>query len=352
MLTIKDIARESGYSVSTVSRVLNNRRDVSPEAKKRITEIVAARHFVPNNNAKHLKQNSSKAIAVLVKGTSNMLFASIVEAIQKRVEATRYTVSINYIDENDNEVEEAAIVCREHKPRGMLFLGGNPRFFEQSFQKINVPCVLVTNQGADLGFDNLSSVSTDDEAAGEYAIDHLIGQGHKRIGILGGDFSLSHTSKQRYSGCVRSFQKHQISFEEQKYYEKSSFSYESAYGAMKRLLEKAEDITAVFAMSDVTAIGAIRAIIDSGRRVPEDISVMGFDGITMAEYYNPKLTTIQQQYQVLAVRSVEILLQNIDMEPVPVHEIIPFHLVQGESVKMIDASGKTETGRPDGSKQI
>lgn len=352
MLTIKDIARESGYSVSTVSRVLNNRRDVSPEAKKRITEIVAARHFVPNNNARHLKQNSSKAIAVLVKGTSNMLFASIVEAIQKRVEATRYTVSINYIDENDNEVEEAAIVCREHKLRGMLFLGGNPRFFEQSFQKINVPCVLVTNQGADLGFDNLSSVSTDDEAAGEYAIDHLIGQGHKRIGILGGDFSLSHTSKQRYSGCVRSFQKHQISFEEQKYYEKSSFSYESAYGAMKRLLKKAEDITAVFAMSDVTAIGAIRAIIDSGRRVPEDISVMGFDGITMAEYYNPKLTTIQQQYQVLAVRSVEILLQNIDMEPVPVHEIIPFHLVQGESVKTIDSSGETETGRPDGSKQI
>lgn len=337
MLTIKDIAKESGYSVSTVSRVLNNRRDVSPEAKKRITEIVAARHFVPNNNAKHLKQNSSKTIAVLVKGTSNMLFASIVEAIQKRVEATRYTVSINYIDEDDNEVEEAVIVCREHKPQGMVFLGGNPKFFEQSFQKVNVPCVLVTNQGATLGFENLSSVATDDEAAAEYAIDYLIGQGHKKIGILGGDIVLSHTSKQRYFGCVKSFEKHQISFDEQKYYEKSSFSYESAYEAMKNLLKKAEDLTAVFAMSDVTAIGAIRAIIDSGRQVPEDISVMGFDGITMAEYYNPKLTTIQQQYRVLAGRSVEILLQNIDWNVVPMHEIVPFHLVQGESVKKINA---------------
>lgn len=337
MLTIKDIAKESGYSVSTVSRVLNNRRDVSPEAKKRITEIVAARHFVPNNNAKHLKQNSSKTIAVLVKGTSNMLFASIVESIQKRVEATRYTVSINYIDEDDNEVEEAVIVCREHKPQGMVFLGGNPKFFEQSFQKVNVPCVLVTNQGATLGFENLSSVATDDEAAAEYAIDYLIGQGHKKIGILGGDIVLSHTSKQRYFGCVKSFQKHQISFDEQKYYEKSSFSYESAYEAMKNLLKKAEDLTAVFAMSDVTAIGAIRAIIDSGRQVPEDISVMGFDGITMAEYYNPKLTTIQQQYRVLAGRSVEILLQNIDWNVVPIHEIVPFHLVQGESVKKINA---------------
>lgn len=338
MLTIKDIAKESGYSVSTVSRVLNNRRDVSPEAKKRITEIVAARHFVPNNNAKHLKQNSSKTIAVLVKGTSNMLFASIVEAIQKRVEATRYTVSINYIDEDDNEVEEAVIVCREHKPLGMLFLGGNPKFFQQSFQKVNVPCVLVTNQGAALGFENLSSVATDDEAAAEYAIDYLVEQGHKKIGVLGGDVTLSHTSKQRYLGCVKSFQKQEIFFDEQKHYEKSSFSYESAYEAMKRLLKKAEGITAVFAMSDVTAIGAIRAIIDSGRRVPEDISVMGFDGIAMAEYYNPKLTTIQQQYRVLAGRSVEILLQNIDWNVVPMHEIVPFHLVQGESVKKIDAS--------------
>ena len=335
MLTIKDIAKESGYSVSTVSRVLNNRRDVSPEAKKKIDEIVSAHHFVPNNNAKHLKQNSSKTIAVLVKGTSNMLFASIVEEIQKKIEATKYTVNITYIDEDDDEVEEAVIVCRERKPLGMLFLGGNPQSFKKYFDAVNVPCVLVTNQGGELGFDNLSSVATDDEAAAEYAIDYLLEQGHRKVGILGGDFAVSHTSKQRYLGCVESFRKHEISFDEQRYYEKSRFSYESAYRAMKRLLEKAEDVTAVFAMSDVTAIGAIRALIDCGRRVPEDISVMGFDGITMAEYYNPKLTTIQQQYRILAVRSVEILLQNIDLNGAPVHEVVPFHLVQGESVKRL-----------------
>lgn len=333
MLTIKDIAKESGYSVSTVSRVLNNRRDVSPEAKKKIDEIVEAHHFVPNNNAKHLKQNSSKTIAVLVKGTSNMLFASIVEEIQKKVEPTRYTVNITYLDEDDNEVEEAVIVCRERKPLGMLFLGGNPKSFEQSFKAVNVPCVLVTNQGNELTFGNLSSVATDDVAAAECAVDYLIEQGHRRIGILGGDFELSHTSKQRYLGCIQSFQKHGIAFDESTYYEKSRFSYDSAYRAMKRLLEKAEDVTAVFAMSDVTAIGAIRALIDCGRRVPEDISVMGFDGITIGEYYNPKLTTIQQQHQVLAARSVEILLNYIDLNTSPVHEIVPFNLVQGESVK-------------------
>lgn len=334
MLTIKDIAKESGYSVSTVSRVLNNRRDVSPEAKRRIEEIVKQHHFVPNNNAKHLKQASSRSIAVLVKGTSSMLFASIVEEIQKKIEKTRYTVNITYIDEYDNEVEEAIIVCRERKPMGMLFLGGNPKSFEKSFQKVNVPCVLVTNQGNAVQFDNLSSVATDDQSAAECAIDYLIEQGHTKIGILGGDFEASHTSKQRYAGCIKSFTKHGIEFDETVYYEKTRFSYDSAYRAMQRLHQKA-DITAVFAMSDVTAIGAIRALIDLGVKVPDDVSVMGFDGVTIAEYYNPKLTTIQQQYKTLASRSIEILLDYIERNTSSVHEIIPFNLLQGESVKKI-----------------
>ena len=92
------------------------------------------------------------------------------------------------------------------------------------------------------------------------------------------------------------------------------------------------DITAVFAMSDVMAIGAIRALKDHGRKVPEDISVIGFDGIELADYYSPKLATIRQQYKLLARRSVEILFHLVDFDEEPVHEVIPFELVQGESV--------------------
>ena len=98
MVTIKDIARESGYSVSTVSRVLNHRNDVSPDAKKKIEKVVAAYNFVPNNNAKHLKQSNSKSIGVLVKGIQNMLFASIVEEIQCMIENTDYTLIVSYLD--------------------------------------------------------------------------------------------------------------------------------------------------------------------------------------------------------------------------------------------------------------
>ncbi len=334
-MTIKDIARESGYSISTVSRVLNQRRDVSPEARSRIMEVVSQYNFVLNNNAKHLKQTISESIAVIVKGTSNMLFASIVEEIQKIVEKTKYSVGVFYIDEDGNEVEQAILLCRERKPMGILFLGGNPHFFEERFSEVSIPCVLVTNQGDEMHFDNLSSVAVDDVQAGKCALDYLFEQGHRKIGILGGDLQGSYTSRLRLLGGEKSFEEHNQKFDADKYYVKARFSYESGYQAMNHLLEKAPDITAVFAMSDVMAIGAIRALRDKKLNVPDDISIIGFDGTTLADYYNPKLATIKQKYKTLAVRSVEIIFSLIEQESGVIHEEVPFELITGESIKKI-----------------
>ena len=328
MVTIKDIARESGYSVSTVSRVLNNRNDVSPDARKKIEEVVAKFNFVPNNNAKHLKQNNSKAIGVLVKGISNMLFAS--------VEKTEYTLVVSYLDEDADEVEQAILLCRERKPLGLLFLGGNPEYFHREFSGVDVPCVLVTNRANEMHFENLSSVATDDIAAARCAVDQLFVAGHRRIGILGGDFDKSYTSHQRVLGCEQSFSEHGAVLDVEHCYEKARFSFGSACRAMKRLIGKFPDVTAVFAMSDVMAIGAIRALRDLGYRVPEDVSVIGFDGTSLAEYYNPKLATIKQQHQTLANRSIEILFGQIELKKEPIHEIVPFEFVNGESIRVID----------------
>lgn len=336
MVTIKDIAGESGYSVSTVSRVLNNRNDVSPDARKKIEEVVAKFNFVPNNNAKHLKQNNSKAIGVLVKGISNMLFASVVEEIQRMIEKTEYTLVVSYLDEDADEVEQAILLCRERKPLGLLFLGGNPEYFHREFSGVDVPCVLVTNRANEMHFENLSSVATDDIAAARCAVDQLFVAGHRRIGILGGDFDKSYTSHQRFLGCEQSFSEHGAVLDVEHCYEKARFSFGSACRAMKRLIGKFPDVTAVFAMSDVMAIGAIRALRDLGYRVPEDVSVIGFDGTSLAEYYNPKLATIKQQHQTLANRSIEILFGQIELKKEPIHEIVPFEFVNGESIRVID----------------
>ena len=144
----------------------------------------------------------------------------------------------------------------------------------------------------------------------------------------------------RASSGLESFKMHGLEFDKDTYYENCRFSFDSAYRAMVRLLEKAPDITAVFAMADVTAIGAIRALKDKGFNVPEDISVIGFDGIELADYYNPKLTTIKQPARELAIRGVEILFNFIDFHAGSIHETVSVDLITGESVKKLASGGE------------
>lgn len=333
-MTIKDIARESGYAVGTVSRVLNNHPGVSEKAQKTIMEVVEKYHFRLNNNAKHLKQQTNSGIAIIVKGNRNMLFASMVELLQQSVKEKGYACLLYYIGEDDHEVEQALLVCRERQPLGILFLGSDLENFRERFAEVDVPCVLVTNSAETLDFPNLSSVSIDDTAAAEMAVEHLVSLGHEKIGILGGEMKgrrRSNPAKSRYEGCVNAFERMQIPFEAQVQFEGTQFTMEGGYHAMERLLDKMPNLTAVFAMADVMALGAIRAVKDRGLRVPEDVSVIGFDGIELGQYLVPKLTTIQQPGDEIASRCVDILLQCICEHKTAVNERISYTLVDGES---------------------
>lgn len=336
-MTIRDIARESGYGVTTVSRVLNDQPNVSDEARERILEVVRRTNFHLNSNAKRLKQQTSTGIAVVVKGSKNMLFPSILEQVQSHLVDTGYACLINYVDEDDNEVEEAARICRELRPLGILFLGGDIEHFESGFLHISVPCVLMTGSAFDLGFDSLSSVTTDDAFAAECAIEHLLALGHSKIGVLGGFIESSYPSLQRYRGCIRAFERHRLNFDAECQFVASRFSLSDGYAAMERLLGRMPDLTAVFAMSDVTAIGAIRAIRDRGSRVPEDISVVGFDGIEMGSFLTPKLATVRQDGEAIASRSVKLLLNAIQNDSAAAHEIVPFCFSPGESARRLEA---------------
>ena len=334
-MTIKDIAKESGYAVGTVSRVLNNHPDVSEKARKTIMAVVEKHHFKLNSNAKHLKQQASSGIAIIVKGSQNMLFASIVERLQRLMSEKKYAPFIYYIGEEENEVERAERVCLERHPLGILFLGSDLEFFKERFDRLEIPCVLVTNSAAELGFDNLSSVSTDDEAGAQAAVTHLLKLGHRNIGILGGYMEKSHAAHTRYKGCEKAFAEQGIKLEPGRQYRSAFFSMEEGYHAMEQLFEQMPDLTAVFAMADVPAVGAIRAIRDRGLRVPEDVSVMGFDGIELGNYLSPRLTTVRQARERIADRSLEILLSDIAGERPAVHELLPFDIVEGESAAKI-----------------
>ena len=334
-ITIKDIAREAGYAVGTVSRVLNNHPDVSDTARAKIMEVVKKHHFELNNNAKHLKQQASNGVAIIVKGSQNMLFASIVEQMQGMLTDKGFACIIYYINKTENEVETAVRICAERRPMGIMFLGYHLPNFRDRFQAINIPCVLVTNSAENLNFKNLSSVSIDDTQAAKAAVEHLVKLGHREIGVLSGHTDISNMAYSRYIGCKEAFESHNLPFNRDKQFIECFFSMAEGYNAMQQLMKNIPDITAVFAASDVMAVGAVRAIKDSGRLVPEDISVIGFDGLEIGEYLYPKLTTIKQNRDIIARQSVEILLDSIDNQRDAVHITVPFELVIGESTKQL-----------------
>ena len=321
----------SGVGVATVSRVLNHHPDVSEETRRRVMAVVEEQGFQPNNNAKHLKQQASTSIAIIVKGTMNMLFADLVERCQQLLQDAGQDAAVYYLDEDDNEVSYALRLCRERKPLGILFLGGDLESFRTEFQHISVPCVLLTNSAGELGFPNLSSLTTDDEEAACQAIRYLADQGHRRIGLLGGNRSPTQIGCRRVQGCRRAFNELSLPFDP-RWSELCRYSFSDAYDAAKRLLERCPELTALFCLSDVIAIGAIRAIRDLGRRVPEDVSLVGFDGIPLARFSVPRLTTVRQDTQQLAQQGVELLLRGLRRPCAPVHGAVPFQLLPGESV--------------------
>lgn len=331
-MTIKDLAARTGYAVATVSRVLNNHPNVSEKARRVIMEAVEESGFQLNANAKQLKQQHATSILVVVKGTANELFGELVESIQSQVAETQYPLLVDYLDEDSNEVRRAVQLCREKKPLGIVFLGGNTHNFQADFGKIDIPCVVVTNDMSRLDFPNLSSVSIDGREACRCAVDFLIAQGHREFVVIGGERVISDTGRSRYEGCLESFRAHNIAFDEELDYRAVRFSYQDGYNAALDLLEKGRKFTALFAVADVMAIGAIRALRDKGLRVPEDVSVMGFDGLALGSYLIPQLSTVAQPAKQLARRSMEILFSQIEEEAGAVHESVPFALWERESV--------------------
>ena len=334
-MTIKDLAEKSGYSVATVSRVLNNHPNVSSKAREEISRLVEEYGFQINTNARQLKQHAN-SILVVVKGTSNEMFAEMIETIQSLVDKTHYPLHVDYMDEDGNEVLRAIQLCREKKPLGILFLGGNSRNFQKDFGKIEIPCVLVSNDASGLPFDNLSSVCTDDRQAARCAMDSLIAQGHRKFVIVGGDREVSDTSRLRYEGCLQSFRKHGIEYDEELDYRGVRFSYQDGYNATQQLIANERKFTALFAFSDVMAIGAIRALHNNGLRVPKDVSVMGFDGLMLGSFLVPQLSTVIQSARIMAQRSVEILLNHIEHGGHAHHEAVPYALQHRESTRRAD----------------
>lgn len=334
-MDIRDIAARSGYGVGTVSRVINDQPNVSDRARKRILAVMAECGYEPNSNARYLKMRSQTPVAAFVMGVGNRLFDDILGPLQASLAAEGEEVVVTYLDDDAREVRAAVDYQHARNPKAMVFLGGEPRYFAEAFHEIEVPSVLVTNSAADLGFANLSSVTIDNEAAAGRAVAHLWERGHRRIGVLGGSRDENSVSAQRLRGVERALAERGARLDYGRDYEPCPFTEAGGYEAARRLLGRAGDLTAVFALGDAIAFGARRAAADAGLAVPDDLSLVGFDDISFSQFCVPRITTIRQDSALLAERSVRILLTSLHDGSPAAHEVVPFELVERESVRTL-----------------
>ena len=334
-MTIKDIARIAGVSVSTVSRVLNDHPDVSEGAKEKVLAVVQEYNYIPNTSARELGKASSDNIGVVVRGMSNPFYTNIITAIGDRIEKAGYTMVMQQIGTSDDEIMTAARMERDKRLQGVIFLGGKLDYTNEQMKNISVPyvCCTFSNQLGSLDKSDYSSVCIDDNQAAYDAVERLYNEGHRRIAVLLSGVDDGSVSELRFAGYERALRDFGIGVDKNLIIEINSYNIADAYTGMQQWLEKNLEATAVFAISDNMAMGAMKAIREKGKRIPKDMAVIAIDGIEASEYMNPVLSTICQPMEKMGNEAVKLLVDIIEGKKSNKHLIVPTSFRQGETLK-------------------
>lgn len=339
--TIKDIAKKCGVAVSTVSRAINNHPDINPKTKAEIMNTIKEMNYVPNNSARNLKRIESKTIAILVKGHINHLFDSIIHEIEKEINTTKYTFFLQHVEDYEDEAVIALQLIKEKRLRGIIFLGG---FYEKNktrLKQIHIPFVLCTIAARESLEDCVYSYFAIDDYHESYKVtDYLCKLGHKKIAILAATKDDCSIGALRLQGYKKALEDNNIEVDEGliSYMETTipTYSMENGYSAMKRLFERKADFTAVYCISDMQAIGACKAIFRRGKKIPDDYSVAGFDGLIDTYYYEPSITTIKQPVREIGKASINALIEMIKTKKSVPGKVYDGELLVRESTRAIN----------------
>lgn len=331
---IRDVAKIAGVSVSTVSRVLNNHPDVSPATREKVLKIINEQSYIPNNSARNLKRESAKAIGVLVKGLTNPFFISMLSIIQKDLQEKRYSMVLHQIDTNENEILAALSLIKEKKLRGLIFLGGNFLHNKEYVQRLTIPYIMLTmTMHQDVDRTTFSSVTIDDYQESYKMLDAACKDGHRQLAVIGASDQDISIGQLRVNAFNQALFDNGIQLENNIAHT-PNFTFTDGYLATKELLNKIK-FTCLFCISDILAIGAMRAIHEAGLRIPEDVSVIGFDGLEQGKYCIPSLTTIKQPAEEMAHSSVKILLNHLRSGAPHTHKIFAAMPILGESYRSL-----------------
>ena len=331
-ITIDELARIAGVSKTTVSRVLNKRPDVHPATRQKILSLIEQYDFQPNAFAKAISLQKSMNIGLIIPHQasyvfSNPFYTEVMRGVSTEVDRQNYYLLLCYAHEH-NYLD----IYRQKRVDGFVLLspGSFHKDIVETLNNENVPFVS-TAQISDE--DKMVYVDVDNYRAAESAIQHLISLGHKRIAYIGKPTLKS--SQDRRDGYRAALTNAGIRPDDDFVIVTESSSIESGYSATQTLLSLELPPTAIFLANDVMALGAINAIQACGMRVPEDISVMGFDDIPLASIITPNLTTVWQPAFEKGTNAARILIEYLQNGNLPQSLILDTHLVVRKSTGLV-----------------
>ncbi|MCP4359773.1 MAG: LacI family transcriptional regulator [Chloroflexi bacterium] len=329
-ITIKDISKKLGISVSTVSKALNGYPDVSEGTRERIMEMARELDYYPNLAAQSLRRGRTNKIGLLINNPlpfvseyiADIISGAALTAEQQGNNLVLYTTAVTH----PNELRR---ICRAREVDGLMIIFTPPPDVVAVLHSENMPFIIFGRRVEQPGVSFVAS----DNRAGAYALtQHLIEQGHRRIGFTTRPI-LKTVSDDRFAGYQQALADAGIPFNSDLVLE-TIIEEMSGYKAMNAFLDMAEPPTAVFTFYDLMAVNALDAAHDRGRRVPEDVAVAGFDGLRSSLITTPRITTVQQPLTAMGQRSMELLLIRIeDNAQPPVSEIFPVELIVRQSTR-------------------
>ncbi|SDS51189.1 transcriptional regulator, LacI family [Paenibacillaceae bacterium GAS479] len=327
---IKDVAKHAGVSVTTVSRVLNGEKYVKDDLKARVQRAIDELGYTPSHIARSLVRQKTNLIGVIVPDVTSSFYSTILSTIERTASLNEYNLMVcNIIEDTDKELKYLQ-VFQQMRVDGIIIMHEKINDeIRDLILKLDIPIIFSSVKPVDQKF---ISVIIDDYAAAYEATRHLIRLGHTRIGFIGGDMRDVTSGQNRYIGYSHALADCGID-QVDDYIRFGDYKTQSGYDKMKEILSGDTYPTAVFAVSDDMAVGAMNCIHDHGLKVPNNIAVIGFDGSQLTEQVRPRLSSMEQPILEMGKVTVEKLLDLITDSEAPQNEdvILKHQLVVRDS---------------------
>ncbi|PAE26596.1 LacI family DNA-binding transcriptional regulator [Bacillus sp. 7894-2] len=329
--TIKDVAKKANVSIATVSRILNGQGGYSEKTKSKVLKVIEELGYQPNAVARGLINKRTHTIGVLFPKLSSSLVTDLLDGIEKAANDNGSSVIVCHTESNGEKTMKYLQLLIEKRVDGIIFASEILKDeYYQFVTKTRMPMILLSTESYAYP---VPFVKVNDFHAAYAAAKYLIEKGHTRIGMISGNKDDIIAGIPRIEGFKKALSDHNIPLDSENIVFSRGFTFPYGVEGLKRLVKQFPDVTAIFAASDEMAIGALSAAYQMGINIPDDISVIGYDNLNLAEMSTPPLTTVGQPLAKMGEAAAEMLFSILETGDTPESRIMPHKIIERMSVK-------------------